>query len=127
MTSNIRTHLQTATVILALIATGFVLLVSVDVSSTDAYEGPFCYEEVLKEGEGCESVTRSEIRRAIGHTVDAETGIGIETNKGKVFVVCEGIECEANTKYLKEDGTGNGYIYNEGPNGTRKSSGYLYP
>jgi hypothetical protein len=127
MRMRIRTHVGTAAWLLALLASSMTLLLTVGTGPTAAYEGPFCAEEMRAEGEGCESVSRSSIRRAVGHTKDAYSDVAIEAGGEVLGGDCRTIECQANTGYLAKDGTGNGYVWNEGPNGSRKVSGYLYP
>lgn len=126
MRTTTRTHLSTAAFLAALFAASMTLLLSVGVRPTSAYEGPFCVEELRNEFEGCQSVTRENIRRAIGHTKDAYTDVAIEAGTSALGW-CRTIECQANTGYLQKDGTGKGYVFNEGPNGPRRVSGYLYP
>lgn len=126
MRATIRMHLGAAALYAALLAASMILLLSVGVRQTSAYEGPFCYEEMRNEHEGCTSVKRENIRRAIGHTKDAYTLVAIEAGEAAAGY-CGSIECEANTGYLAKDGTGKGFVYNEGPNGPRRVSGYLYP
>lgn len=122
MTENVRT----ATGVVVLLCASFVLLLA-SAPRTAAFEGPFCSEELRAEHEGCASVERESIRRAIGHTIDAYTDVVIETGQESALGSCRTIECEANTGYLAKDGKGHGYVYNEGPNGSRRVSGYLYP
>lgn len=126
MLLRIRRKAETALCLLALAAASTTLLMFAGASQTSAYEGPFCYEEMRAQYEGCSSVQRSSIRRAIGHTIDAYSAVGIETSE-VLLSSCYTIECEASTGYLSKDGTGHGYVWNEGPNGARKVSGYLYP
>jgi hypothetical protein len=127
MNDTINTRIRTVAGVLALLLASMMLLVVAGAQSTDAYEGPFCAEELRNEGEACESVQRSTIRRAIGHTADAYTDVSIEAGGETKGGACRTIECEANTGYLEKDGTGHGFIWNEGPNGARRVDGYLYP
>lgn len=127
MTMRLHARLATAGWLLALLLASMVLLLVAGARPTSAYEGPFCAEEMRNESEGCESTARSSIRRAIGHTTDAFSDVGIEAGGEALLGYCRTIECEANTGYLRKDGTGNGYVFNEGPNGARRVSGYLYP
>lgn len=113
--------------LLALLFASSAIVLIAHTGRSDAYEGTFCYEEYREEYEGCESVQRKEIRRAIGHTRDAYTGVAIETSTEATGAYCRTIECEASTDYLAKDGTGEGFIWNEGPNGRRRVYGYLYP
>lgn len=97
-------------------------------ASSSAYEGPFCAGVPQPEFTGCESVERSSIRRAIGHTTDGYVYLEIITNIGGRYGYCYNyLECEGDTGYLSSDGHGHGYIWNEGPNGTQDVHGYLYP
>lgn len=127
MTTRMRSHLETVAWLLAVLTTSMTMLLTLGVRPTFAFEGSFCSEVVVGEYGVCESVTRSSIRRAIGHTKDAYTDIAIEAGGEYLGGDCRTIECEANTGYLEKDGTGNGYIENAGPNGSRKVNGYLYP
>jgi hypothetical protein len=127
MITRLRNHVETAAGLLALLLVSLGLLLIAGARPTDAYEGPFCVEEMRAPGVGCVSVSRSSIRRAIGHTKDAYSAVGIETTTGYLEGNCVTIECQASTGYLKTDGTGRGYIWNEGPNGSEKVTGYLYP
>lgn len=97
-------------------------------ASSSAYEGTFCYEELRAEGAECSSVERANIRRAIGHVTDSYVYVEISTTAGTKTAQCyEYYGCQANTGYLASDGTGRGYVWNEGPNGERRTYGYLYP
>jgi hypothetical protein len=113
--------------LLTIIGASLVLVLTAFSAGSSAYEGAFCYEEPRAEFAGCVSQSRSNIRRAIGHTKDAYSDVAIETGTESALGYCRSIECEANTGYLNKDGTGTGTIWNEGPNGERKVSGYLYP
>jgi len=97
-------------------------------ATSSAYEGVFCSEESRAEGAECYSVVRTNIRRAIGHVNDAYVKVSVETQYGIREGKCrEYYGCEAGTEYLPNDGEGRGRIWNEGPNGTRNTNGYLYP
>ena len=127
MITRIRTHVGSVISLLALLMASLSLLLVAGARPTSAYEGPFCVEEMRAEFEGCVSVERPTIRRAVGHTKDAYTIVGVETSTEGKIGSCWTIECEAATSYLTSDGNGKGYIWNEGPNGSRKVDGYLYP
>lgn len=127
MTTKINSHLRSAVSLLGLLAASLALVLVVKPAATSAYEGPFCSEEMRAEHAGCSSATRSDIQRAIGHTKDAYSDVGIETGSEYQLGYCRSIECQANTGNLNKAGTGYGAIWNEGPNGARKVSGYLYP
>jgi hypothetical protein len=97
-------------------------------ATSSAYEGAFCAEESRAEGAQCYSVVRTNIRRAIGHVNDAYVKVAVETQYGELEGKCrEYPGCEGGTNYLSHDGEGRGRIWNEGPNGTRNTNGYLYP
>lgn len=127
MNEIINTRLRAIAGILALLLASMMLLSVVGVQATDAYEGPFCENELRKEFEGCESLSQTDIRRAIGHTVDGYSDVAIDAGGETKGGSCRTLECEANTGYIEKDGTGHGTIWNEGPNGSRKVFGYLYP
>lgn len=127
MTARIRTHIGTLVWLLAVFAAGMTLLLVVGARPTSAYEGPFCAEEMRAEGDGCVSVLRSSIRRAIGHTTDGYANVQVEAGKEALGGYCRTIECTANSGYIGKDGSGYGYVWNEGPNGSRRVDGYLYP
>lgn len=127
MVENIHNRVRTVAAAFALLLVSVSLLLVAGATPTDAYEGPYCSEELRNEGVGCESALRDTIRRAIGHTTDAYTNVEVETASEHQGGACRTIECEASTGYLENDGNGHGYIWNEGPNGARRVSGYLYP
>jgi hypothetical protein len=91
-----------------------------------AYEGVYCYEVQLGSLQGCEGSKVSDIRRAIGKAPGGLTGVEIETTTEIAYNKCGTAGCEADTGYLGKDGTGEGWIYNEG-SGTHTYKGYLYP
>lgn len=111
----------------ALLVLALAAILSFGAASSLAYEGPFCYKELRNEFKGCYSVKRNNIRRSIGHVSNSWVMVEVETNIGlKVGSCFEYLGCKANTGYLKADGTGRGWIWNEGPNGTQYTYGYLY-
>lgn len=127
MTTRLRANLYTAAGLLALLAASMTLLLIAGAKPTSAYEGPFCAEQMQREFTGCESASRPSIRRAVGHTEDGYAIVIVQTSQEALGGGCYTIECTANTGYLEKDGTGHAVIYNEGPNGTRRVDGYLYP
>lgn len=94
-------------------------------TSAFAYEGIYCYNISEPEHGHCVSSLVSGIRRAVGHGggyIEVEVADQYGSSSGWCFTY---YGCEAGTEYIRS-GTGNGYIWNEGP-GTQKVYGYLYP
>lgn len=110
------------------------------VASASAYNGEFCYHIYLwvhaapGHDTSCTSNTESDLRRAIGNGADwtqvIVSGTGGDGHFHEAGDQCYSDGCGADTGYLPEDVTGNGFIQNIGDPcscGGGYYYGWLYP
>lgn len=103
----------------------FAIAAAVLATHAFAYTGPFCSPRYLTYFQSCTSSQVTNIRRAVGHGAGF-TYIDVSTQYSYKTSTCNFDGCTADTRYLSRDGTGNGYIRNEG-GASGNYYGYLYP
>jgi hypothetical protein len=103
----------------ALIAFAAVAILSMTLLTARAlaYTGPYCNDLNIQRGSFCQSVQRSDIRRAIAYSPNSWTAAHIQNNSGSISKSnqCESDNCTADTGYLSQDVTGYATTTNIGP------------